>query len=330
MGSALSGTYTDIEVIVVDDGSSDSSAAVAREIAESDNRVQVHSRPRGGVSAALNFGLEQALGDYVARLDSDDIWHPTKLDKQMKVAAADPAVALVYTLVRYIDGEGRVTRDVAPQLLPRHALCRCLYEDIIGGNSSVLMRRSAIEEAGGYDETLISWEDLLLFLAITARHEIAFVPEYLVGYRVRPGSLSANRQGILVSWSQARRRIKQRFRQVPPFVRRWAHGRRMVELAEGFAWGGSYLTCARLLLEGFVHDPTRTSVFLGYRLHRLLGRRRDQSDEIEAPTFLECDPREQYKVTAFDLQLEGKRLHRFETARRRTLDRLDAQIATNS
>jgi glycosyltransferase involved in cell wall biosynthesis len=329
LNSALRGTYRNIEVVVVDDGSTDSSAAIAREVARTDNRVQVHSRPRGGVSAALNFGFERSRGDYVARLDSDDVWHPSKLEKQIKLAAADPAAGLIYCFVRYIDVHGHLIRDVAPQRFPRHALCRCLYEGIIGGNSSTIFRRSAIAEAGGYDEKLGCWEDLLLQLAISARHPVGFVPEYLVGYRVRPGSISSRPHTPLHSWDLARERIGALFPQIPRFVRRWAHGTRMVHLAEAFAWVGDYAMCAKLLARGFISDPIWTRTYLGYRLRRRFKGRPGIASST-AIHFDDCLPDRQYRLDPFDRGSEGSRVHRLQAARRRELDLVDVRIQKSS
>lgn len=327
LASALASTHSDIEVLVVDDGSSDDTAAIAERFARSDGRVKFHSRPHGGVSATLNFALRQAGGDYIARLDSDDVWHPTKLEKQLVVAAAEPQAALIYSFVRYIDGVGRVTRDVAPQRFPSRALCRCLYEGLIGGNSSVMMRRSAVARAGGYDEILSSWEDLLLYLSISAEHPIAFVPEYLVGYRVRPGSLSADPKNMHDSWRIARKRIDQRFPQVPRRVRTWAHGTRMTMLAESFAWKRRYATSAKLLAEGLFNDPAWTSAFLAYRLKRKFSRRVDWPGGAQGPLFIDCLPDRQYRLSPFDSGLEGRRFHRFEEARKRKLAAIDEEIA---
>src|SRR5437868_3696326 len=108
--SALASSYSNLEVVLVDDGSTDATIAVAEAFARDDGRVRLFRQPHGGVSAALNFGFDQIRGDLVARLDSDDLWHPTKLEKQVELMTADPAVGLTYTFVRYVDASGRVVR----------------------------------------------------------------------------------------------------------------------------------------------------------------------------------------------------------------------------
>ena len=272
--SALASSYANVELILVDDGSTDATAAIAERFAYQDERVRVFRQKHRGVSGALNFGLGRIRGDFVARLDADDLWHPTKLDKQVELLVADPAVALAYTFVRYVGGRGRIVRDAAPQKLAGHALCQCLYNGIIGGGSSVVFRRSILDTVGSYDEDLCVWEDLLLHLRVAAAGAIAFVPEYLTCYRLRERSSSADRQQSLRSWRTARKRIQREFSQIPAFVHEWSNARRLLELAEGFAFDKRYATSATLLAECLTSDPVRTSAFVAYRLHRRLSGNR--------------------------------------------------------
>jgi glycosyltransferase involved in cell wall biosynthesis len=319
--SALAGSYGNIEIIIADDGSTDSTAKIAEELTTQDARISLHRRSNGGVSAALNTGLAAAQGEYIARLDADDLWHPAKLERQMEAARRTPAAALIYTWVRYIDSESRVHCDGPPQRFPPRALCRGIYESLVGGNSSALMRRDVVRELGGYDETLSSWEDLLLQLRISASRGIDHVPEYLVGYRVRPGSLSARPDNMLASWRKARGLIDELFPQVPRFVRDWAHGKRCAELAESFAWKGEYRRSARLLAEALRHDPQRTSQWLAFRSRRFVARRTSKRES--APTadrFLDCNPRTEALPSE-------KLLIRLEEARIATLTKLDEDLA---
>lgn len=254
--------------------------------------MSLHRQQNGGVAAALNSALALAQGEYVARLDADDVWYPAKLQRQVETARNNPDAALIYTWVRYIDADSRVHRDGPPQRFPPRALCRGIYESLVGGNSSALMRRDVVRELGGYDETLSSWEDLLLQLRISADHAIDHVPEYLVGYRVRPGSLSARPDNMLASWRKARQRIDELFPQVPKFVRDWAHGKRCAELAEGFAWRAEYRRSAGLLAEALRHDPRWTSQWLAFRGRRLVTRRISKREPMPpGARFLDYDPR---------------------------------------
>jgi glycosyltransferase involved in cell wall biosynthesis len=310
--SALGGSYSKIEVIIVDDGSTDATARIAVKLANGDPRVSVHRRGNGGVSAAFNSGLALAAGDYVARLDADDLWHPAKLERQVEAARRNPDAAFIYTWVRYIDGDGQVRRDAPPQRFPPHALCRGIYESLIGANSSALIRREVIQQFGGYDESLSSCEDLLLQLHVSAMYPVDYVPQYLVGYRVRPDSLSEKPDNVLANWRKALERLRIQFPQVPRFVRDWVHGRRCTELAESFAWRGDYRMCAQLLLEALRHDPKRTSRLLAYRIGRFVARRLFPRRSLEPePLFLDCDPTKDFRPAEQVLPgLENERIAR--------------------
>ena len=319
--SVLDGSYANVEVIIVDDGSTDTTAKVVQELVRTDNRVSSHRRENGGVSAAFNSGLERAVGEYVARIDADDLWHPDKLARQIECAQQNPEAAFIYTWTRYIDGDGRVLQDAPPQRFRPHALCRGVYESLIGGNSSALMRRDVVQGLGGYDETLSSWEDLLLQLQISADHPIAHVPEYLVGYRVRPGSLSARPDNMLLSWRKARERIDRLFPQVPKFVRNWAHGRRCAELAEAFAWKGHYWRTIPLLAEAARFDPDWTARWLAYRSYRFGARRTSYRNVVApGPCFFDCNPRKE--VLPSEMPLRS-----LEERRSETLTKLDEGLA---
>lgn len=326
--SALAGSFRNLELIVVNDGSTDGTAAIAEDLSRTHPRVRLHRQPNRGLSAALNSGFALARGDYVARLDADDLWHPTKLEKQVELAQREPELAFIYCWVRYIDERDRVVREAPPQRFPRRALCRGLYESLVGGGSSALMKRSAVAEAGGCEESFRSWEDLLLQLKISALHPIGHVPEYLVGYRVGAGSLTTDAPKMLRTWRQVRDRVKLLFPQVPRRVQNWAHTRRCAMFAESFAWRGEAGRCAGLMLEAMRHDPAWTSRFLAYRAARHLRRRfSGGAEEGSGPAFFECRPDERLRPSAYDSGAEGQLLRRLESRRERRLAALDEALA---
>lgn len=320
--SALASSYSNLELVLVDDGSTDATTATAQAIAGEDKRVRVFRQRHRGVSAALNLGLAQCRGEFVARLDADDLWHPTKLAKQVEVLVAHPEVALASTYVRYIDACGRVVRDAAPQTMEGKALCQCLWHGIVGGGSSVVIRRSALEAVGGYDEGLSVWEDLLLHLRLAAVGEIAFIQEYLTGYRLRRDSSSSDLDLSLASWRLSKKRIEAEFPAIPASVQRWSHARRLLELAEGFAWRRRYGTGAKLLLESFASDPSRTVEVLAYRLRRRLSPKRRPLDHNDL-RFADADATRAYALSNFDAGLEGKRLNRLDAKRELLLRAFD-------
>ena len=326
--SVLASTYSNLEVVVVDDGSVDGTAALVQALAGADPRVRLVQRANGGLSAALNTGFRGTSGDYIARLDADDLWHPSKLQKQMELAVREPELAFIYTWARYIDDQGRLRHDGPAQQFPPHALCRGMYESLVGGGSSALIKRSAIVEAGGWNEKLQSWMDLFLQLNINAKHPIGFVPEYLIGYRVSPGSLSSDPARMMRIWREVQQELKLRFPYVPRYVHRWAHARRCMMFAEGLAWRGRWEQSASLLLAAAGHDPRWTFEFLAFRNARRLKRRRFRTDDLGHPHhFLDCPPAEPLRRGPAEEEREGHSLHQLEAKRLEQLDALDRALA---
>ena len=326
--SAAASTYREIEIIVVDDGSTDGTLSIAQDFAERDSRIRTLRRENGGPSAALNSGLAVAKGDYVARLDSDDLWHPSKLENQVNFARSHPDVAFIYTFARYIDADSRVLHDGPAQSFPRWALCRGICESLVGVGSSALIKRTAVEEAGGCDESLRNWEDLLLQLAVSARHPVGFVPSYLVGYRIRPQSLSKDIDTMLEGWRAVRSKLISEFHSVPDFVHAWAHGGRCAMFAEGYAWRGRYFRSTALLLEALRHDPAWTFEFLRFRLARRANKPHSRAEQTDPfPYFCDCNPAQRITVDWFQGHPAERRFAEFENERLRVLAEVDERLA---
>ena len=196
--SALRQTYATIEMIVIDDGSTDSTGAVARAFAQSDERVRVISVPNGGVAKARNIGISEAAGEFVAFLDADDLWHPTKLERQMAALDEMKDAAAVYTLSRDIDVDDRVLGSSRRASFNGYTFARHLYARPIGNGSTLLVRRENALAVGGFEP---SWaargiggcEDLDFELKLAARYNMAAVPLFLVGYRHYPGNMSSDK-----------------------------------------------------------------------------------------------------------------------------------------
>ena len=154
--SALGQTYSNIEVIVVNDGSTDNTRGIAEAVAAADDRVRIISMTNGGVAKARNIGIAEAKGKYVAFLDADDLWHPTKIERQVAAMSGSGnghQPAAVYAFSRIIDRNDRVTGSGQRVLLNGYSFARHLCAKPVGNGSSLLVRRETALAAGGFDPT---------------------------------------------------------------------------------------------------------------------------------------------------------------------------------
>jgi glycosyltransferase involved in cell wall biosynthesis len=199
--SALGQTYSNLEVIVVDDGSADKTRTIAEAVAIKDCRVRIISVPNGGVAKARNIGTAEARGEFVAFLDADDLWHPAKIELQLDAIGGrtgDHEPAAVYAWSRTIDTNDRVIGNGRRIVLRGYSFARHLYAKPVGNGSSLLVRREAAIVVGGFDPTWAArgiggCEDLDFELKIAAKYAITAVGLYLVGYRQYPGNMSSNK-----------------------------------------------------------------------------------------------------------------------------------------
>lgn len=194
LDSVLTQTFRDFEVIVVDDGSTDATPEILKGYG---SRIRVIRRTNGGCPAALNTGLREAQGMWIAWVSADDLWEPTKLERQIEVIDRKPGVGMVYTDYVYIDKDGMVlSREHFPcPPTRRKTILRLIRRCFVNG-SSTLIRRDVFDAIGPYDEfepLIFDWDiDLRIALAF----DLAHVPEPLVRYRIHPGQNSA-RQDIV-------------------------------------------------------------------------------------------------------------------------------------
>lgn len=200
----LAQTYRDLELIIVDDCSTDGSLEIAREWQRRDDRIliQVHKENRG-LAATRNTAIRASAGEFIAFCDSDDIWFPNKLDAQLAEFARMPSAGLVHSDALIMNSDGvtsgqlfsqfighRKDAEGAGNLLER--LCRRNYLCV----PTVMVRRKALEHANGFDERLRSLEDWVCWTQIAGAFPFLFIPGALAKYRVHAGALSANKQNM--------------------------------------------------------------------------------------------------------------------------------------
>ncbi|HET8976031.1 MAG TPA: glycosyltransferase, partial [Solirubrobacterales bacterium] len=204
--SVLKQTETDLELIVVDDGSTDGTAAIAGAYEERDKRVLAHSQPNGGPSAARNRGIRLSRGQAVSFLDSDDLLMPRYLEEMGRALEEDPGAGLAYTDAWSLDDRSRRIHKASAMstaIRPgdQSAAPGRLLADLVRSNfilASATVRREALEAAGGYDESLGFAEDYDLWLKIVrAGYGVVRVGGLLVVQRERGDSLSKDEAAML-------------------------------------------------------------------------------------------------------------------------------------
>jgi glycosyltransferase involved in cell wall biosynthesis len=193
--SALAQTLGAVDVIVVDDGSIDDTPAVLERYA---GRVRVLRQPNRGLSAARNAGLAAARGTFVSFLDADDVMAPTKLAAQLAVLERSPAIGWTYCdVLMETVATGATTRASERFGYGARALDGWLFPELIHGNFipaiAPLVRRTALEAAGGFDERLTALEDWDMWLRLSLIAEARYTPAVLVTYRIRAGGMSEDR-----------------------------------------------------------------------------------------------------------------------------------------
>lgn len=262
--SVLAQTFEHLEVLVVDDGSTDSTPQIVRDLARGDARIRVLRQENGGVARARNLGIRSARGAYVAPVDADDLWHPTKIEKQMAVLlAADPATAFVYCASRIIDEEDRIVGQPPSYRFRGWVLHRHVVVNFVGNGSALLMRRAAVLECGGYDASLRDRglqgaEDSLLQLQLATRYRVEVVPEYLVGYRRTAGAMSENVERMARSYITARAQVRGQCEHVPGWAFAWGVAPYVASCGLRAARRGQFAASIRLLAEGLRLDAVGT------------------------------------------------------------------------
>lgn len=268
--------YARLEILIVDDGSTDSTAEIAARFCAAEPRARLLRKQNGGVASARNHGIARAGGDFIAPIDSDDLWHPAKISHQVAAALRAPEPpGFVYCWFRDIDESGRVWRDGPPLSVDGPALQRLACLNFVGNGSAPLFSRRALLEVGGYDERLRrlgaeGCEDLLAQLQVARHFPVAAVPEYLVGYRLSPGSMSSDPDRMFRSWQKALELLGGG-NGLSPRALRWSGASRALLLSETRALRGEIGPALRLLGRALRRDPARTALHLLFRAARGLG-----------------------------------------------------------
>jgi glycosyltransferase involved in cell wall biosynthesis len=208
--SVLRQTFTNFEILIINDGSSDHIVEWAAGL--TDPRVQLISQANQGLPATRNTGINHAQGEYIAFLDADDLWEPTKLEKQVHSLDTHLTVGVVYTWTLLIDEQDKPTGRMFTSYAEGNVWQQLLETDVISNGSSAMVRRCCFETVGVFDCNLTSAEDLDMWLRIATHYAFAVVKEPLTLYRQHFNSMSKNRQRM---FENLRTVVEKTFQSVP-------------------------------------------------------------------------------------------------------------------
>lgn len=228
LDSALCQTYRDIEVIIVDDGSTDKSPQIASQYVKLNERISYLRKENGGLSSARNLGVKKAQGEIVAFLDADDWWHPEKAEAHINHLMSSPDIGVSYSDVQFVTESGAIMRHVRNpkkrNLSDYYLYCR---NPITNGSNGFF--RKIIFEEHQFDETLRRSQDVDCWnrIAFSGKRVWKFegIPGLLTFYRVNTGGLSNSYRD---HYDCAKRVWEKSFEYAPDVARKYAG------LAEGF------------------------------------------------------------------------------------------------
>lgn len=208
--SVLNQTWTDFEVLVINDGSKDSTLNIVSSI--KDSRLRVFNYTSAGVSVSRNRGIAQAAGEYISFIDADDLWTPDKLEAQLKALQANHSAAVAYSWVNYIDERGEFIRSGQHRNMNGDLYEEFLLYNLLESGSNPLIPKQALTEVGGFDQELTHAEDWDMWLRLAARYHFVVVPSPQILYRISANSATAN---ILKMETASLRMIEKTFHQAP-------------------------------------------------------------------------------------------------------------------
>lgn len=188
VASALGQTFTDLEVVIVDDGSSDATLALAESL--TDPRVRVISQPNAGAAAARNTGWSAARGHYVAFLDADDLWLAHKLERQLEILQGRSDVAAVQAGAYFVDNDLQLLSVQACRAARDPLLETLRFQNLPCAMTTLVVERALLERVGGLDTSLVILEEWDMMIKAARYGNMQAVEEPLALYRVHAGNRS--------------------------------------------------------------------------------------------------------------------------------------------
>jgi glycosyltransferase involved in cell wall biosynthesis len=252
--SVLTQTYRDLEVIVVDDGSTDNTREQLGPFAD---HIVYISQANAGVAAARNAGIQRSRGEYVAFLDADDVWLPSKIESSLRILREDPDTGVVYHWWGFIDQNGNPLPQKVKPTYRGDLLEQLLLGSLFTPSMSVL-RRASLERVGVFDPAVVPAEDWDMWLRLAvAGYEFDYVPEVLTWSRIHDSNLSGNPTKLL---ERERIVLDCAFSRIPPHsqnesLRRSAYRNLFVSSATDYFIHGQPKSAQKLFTDGVHQQP---------------------------------------------------------------------------
>jgi glycosyltransferase involved in cell wall biosynthesis len=187
--SVLGQTFQDLEIIVVNDGSTDNTQEILQNYGD---KILYLPKENGGVSSARNLGIENAKGKYIAFLDADDVWLPEKLERQVELLESNEEIGLCYVAAQKVDEDLNYLSCIEANSYEDYTESLLLNLNIVAGScSSAMVRRDVIQQTDGFDRKFTTYADWEMWLRLSLLTKFAPVNEELVKYRIVKGSMSS-------------------------------------------------------------------------------------------------------------------------------------------
>lgn len=250
--------YRNLDIVIVDDGSSDGTPDAVADLAANDPRVTIIRRERnGGIPSTRNIGIKASRGIYLSFVDADDLWHPEKIRLQVeKMNACGPNVGVVYSWCTYMDATTRIIpRRVFAGTFEGEVYSQLLMSNFV--NNTWLVRRSCLDAIGGYREDLVTGnEDLQIYLDLAAIYDFVVVPKFLTAYRLLPSSKSHDVWNMRAGHKSVLEQARKEHPSLPAWLFRWSEANQLWFLGFRCLRAGRTGEGVRLLLATIQRDPS--------------------------------------------------------------------------
>ncbi len=258
ISSVLNQSYSDFELIIVDDASKDNTEEVVKSF-DDERIIYIKNEKNLGGAGARNVGIRRAVGEYIAFQDSDDEWHPEKLKIQMEVfEKVEPDVAVVYTaFVRKVGDKEFIVPPPSVKKREGNIYRELLYHVNFVGTPTAVVRKKAIERVGYFDERFPRLQDWDLFLRLAKHYRFKFIKKPLLTAYDIPGNISSNLDALIRALRLLLGKHYEEIRRDRKLISKFYQ-----RLGEAFLSNKQYKEGKKFLIKAFLADPVNPKLFV--------------------------------------------------------------------